>query len=61
MALGYTQNLTEMSTMNLPGGKEWSVRKADKLIAICEPFSIKCGSLDVSQPAAGIALSFILG
>jgi hypothetical protein len=37
MALGSTQPLTEMSTRNLPGGKEQPVRKADKLTAICEP------------------------
>jgi hypothetical protein len=35
-----TQPLTEMSTMNLPGGgggKGWPERKADNLTAICEP------------------------
>jgi hypothetical protein len=37
MALESTQSLTEMSTMNLPGGKRWLARKADKLTAICEP------------------------
>jgi hypothetical protein len=37
MALGSTQPLTEMSTRNLPGGKEQPARKADNLIAICEP------------------------
>jgi hypothetical protein len=31
------QPLTEMSTRNLPGGKGQSARKADSLIAICEP------------------------
>jgi hypothetical protein len=36
MALGSTQPLTEMSTMNIPGGKGRPVRKADNLIAICE-------------------------
>jgi hypothetical protein len=36
MALGLTQPLTEMNTRNLPGGKEWPVRKADNLITICE-------------------------
>jgi hypothetical protein len=35
--LGSTQRLTEMSTRNLPGGKGWRVRKADKLTATCEP------------------------
>jgi hypothetical protein len=37
MALDSTQPLTDMSTMNLPGGKGWPARKADKLAAICEP------------------------
>jgi hypothetical protein len=37
MALGSTQPLTEMSTMNLPGGKGRSARKAENLSAICEP------------------------
>jgi hypothetical protein len=49
--------------MNLPGGKGRLARKADNLTAICE-LSIKCGSLDVSQPyglprpVTGIALPF---
>jgi hypothetical protein len=37
MALVSTQPLTEMSTRNLPGGKERPERKADNLTAICEP------------------------
>jgi hypothetical protein len=37
MALGSIKELTEMSTRNLPGGKERPVGKADNLIAICEP------------------------
>jgi hypothetical protein len=37
IALESTQPLTEMSTRNLPGVKERSERKADNLIAICEP------------------------
>jgi hypothetical protein len=37
MALGSTQPLTEMSTRNLPGGKDWPARKADNLTAIFEP------------------------
>jgi hypothetical protein len=37
MVLGSTQPITEMSTRNLPGGKGWPARKADKLTAICEP------------------------
>jgi hypothetical protein len=36
VALGSTQPLPEMSTTNLPGGKEWPGRNADKLTAICE-------------------------
>jgi hypothetical protein len=36
IALGSSQPLTEMSTMNLPGGKEQPVCKADNLTAICE-------------------------
>jgi hypothetical protein len=36
MALGSTQPLTEMSTKNIPVGKERSARKADNLTAICE-------------------------
>jgi hypothetical protein len=37
MALGSTRPLTEMSTRNLPGGKERPAHKADKLTVICEP------------------------
>jgi hypothetical protein len=37
MALRSIQPLTEMSTKNLPVGKEWPVRKADNFTAICEP------------------------
>jgi hypothetical protein len=37
MALGSTQPLTEMSTRNLPGGRESLALKADNLTAICEP------------------------
>ena len=37
MALRLTQPLTEMSTRNLPGGKERLALKADTLNAICEP------------------------
>jgi hypothetical protein len=36
MALGSTQPLTEMSTMNLPGGKVQLEHEADNLIANCE-------------------------
>jgi hypothetical protein len=40
MALGSTQPLTKVGTRNLPGGgkgRPW--RKADNLIAICEPIA----------------------
>jgi hypothetical protein len=37
LAMGFTQPLTETSTMNLPGGKARPVRKIDNLTAICEP------------------------
>jgi hypothetical protein len=37
MALGSTQPLREMSTRNLPSGKEQRARKADNLTAIYEP------------------------
>jgi hypothetical protein len=37
MALGSTQPLTEMSTRNLHEDKGRPARKADNLIAICEP------------------------
>jgi hypothetical protein len=37
MALGSTQSLTEMSTINLPGSKGRTARKADNLTAIYEP------------------------
>jgi hypothetical protein len=34
MALGSTESLTEMSTRNLPAGKERPAREADKLTAM---------------------------
>jgi hypothetical protein len=37
MALGLTQPLIEMNIRNHPGGKGRPARKADNLIAICEP------------------------
>jgi hypothetical protein len=37
MALWSIQFLTEMSTRNLPEGKERPAHKADNLTAICEP------------------------
>jgi hypothetical protein len=67
MALGLTQTLREMSTRNLPGGKERPARKVDNLTAICEPIVKKMWNLDLSQlsgaprPVTGIALpSFYL-
>jgi hypothetical protein len=65
MALGSTQRLTEVSTMNLTGGKGRPARKAD-LTAICEPTVYKMWkprSLTTlwagpSRPATGIALYF---
>jgi hypothetical protein len=63
MALWSTYALTEMSTRNLPGGKERLARKADGLTAVCE-LSRKHGRLDVSQhygllrSVTGIALTF---
>jgi hypothetical protein len=49
MALGLTQPLTEMSTRNLPGGKQWPACKVDNLPSSMGLPSRKCGSLDVSQ------------
>jgi hypothetical protein len=37
MALGSTQNLREMSTRNLPGGKKRPARTADNLATNYEP------------------------
>jgi hypothetical protein len=36
MALGSTENLTEISTENIRTDKAWLARKADILIVICE-------------------------
>jgi hypothetical protein len=41
MALESTQPLTEMSTMNLRGGKGRPVRKADNHTVICEPIVLQ--------------------
>jgi hypothetical protein len=50
MALGSTQPLTEMSTMNHPGGKGRPAIKAENLTGICEPTVWrKFVSLDVSK------------
>jgi hypothetical protein len=36
-AVGLTQPLTEMGTRNIPGGKKRPARRAENLVAICEP------------------------
>jgi hypothetical protein len=62
MAQGSTQPLTEMSTSDLPGGKERLTRKTDHLTAVYEPLVKKCGSLNVTQPYwpdTGISLPFV--
>jgi hypothetical protein len=50
VALESTQPLTEMSTMNLPGGKKRPACRPDNLAAIYDPNVWKCGSLNLSQP-----------
>jgi hypothetical protein len=54
MALGSTQSLTEISTRNLPGGKNRPARRADNLAAICEPNVWKCGSLNNTKGLHGL-------
>jgi hypothetical protein len=60
---GQLSLVTEMSTRNLPGGKELPAHKADLTPSV---LSRKCGSLNVSQPygpphpVTGIALHFFL-
>jgi hypothetical protein len=41
MALGLTQPLTEMSTMNLPGDEGQPAHRVDNLTTICEPIVYK--------------------
>jgi hypothetical protein len=50
MALGSIQPLREMSTRNLPKGKNRPARRADNIAAIYEPNVWKCGSFNFSQP-----------
>jgi hypothetical protein len=58
MALGSTQPLTEISTRNLPGDKEWPARKADNLTFICEQIVYKMW--EPPRPVTGIVLPFYL-
>jgi hypothetical protein len=62
MTLGLTQPLSEMSTMNLPGGKGRPACKANNLAAICEPIVWKNVGASTSKnpygppgPVAGIS------
>jgi hypothetical protein len=66
MALGSTQNLTAMSTKNLPGDKGRPVRKTNNLTIICETECLENVGSSTSQnlwrprPVTGIALPFYL-
>jgi hypothetical protein len=63
MSLGSTQSLMEMSTRNLPGGKNRVAREADNLQPSVSRLSAKCEAVKFSHPygppwhVTGIALT----
>jgi hypothetical protein len=66
LAVGFTQNLSEMSTTNLHGGLERGLRlRLTSLPPIVRRFSTQCGILNISQPyrpprpVKGIALIYM--
>jgi hypothetical protein len=54
MVLGSTQLLTEISTRNLPGGKERPARRADDLTAIFGRLSRQNVGASTSQNLMGL-------
>jgi hypothetical protein len=54
LALQSIQHLTEMSTRNIPGGKERQARKTDNLTAICEPMSRENVGASMSHNPMGL-------